>query len=82
MEPDKILIEVKNQLEEIDNQRDALIAQNRLLRQEQIILTEKYDKEIRMNIKSMEYLGDKRTEILNEFMDICNKYSLYQISCE
>jgi len=72
MEPDAILIEVKNKIEKIDNQKDALIAQNRLLRQEQ----NNIDREIIMNIEAIKLLGDRRSEIISEFMDLYNKSSL------
>jgi len=66
MEPDKILIEVKNQLEELDKLKNGLIAEN-------VFLKQNYEQRIKDNRKKLEVIGNERTEIINEFMDVYNK---------
>jgi len=66
MEPNKILIEMKNKLEELDKLKDDLIAEN-------VFLKQNYEQRIKDNRKKLEVIGNERIEIINEFMDVYNK---------
>jgi hypothetical protein len=64
-----LTINIQHQIEEIDSQKDKLLEQIKKLREEQKLIS----KEIKINFKSIDYLEDRKSNLICKFM---NEYKL------